>query len=112
LNLPASVQDQFTSSVGGSAKNTALKAYSIKDTPEKIKTFYQAEFTKAGWIDATAAAASQLEPINSLGGWALAYAKVPNIAVIILLPSALAGAELGTEASPDTSILLVVTGTN
>jgi hypothetical protein len=98
--------------VGGSAKNTALKAYSIKDTPDNIKSFYQDEFTKAGWIDATAAAASQLEPINSLGGWALAYAKVPDIAVVILLPSTLAGAELGTETSADTSILLVVTGTS
>ena len=117
VKLPANLQSQFMSSFSaGGGKNSTIKTYQINADADTIKEFYAQEFPKAGWIDATEAAGgalsgnSELSVIEGAGGWYQVYAKPPNVAVLLLLPGAVAGPELGT--SGDGNILLVITATS
>jgi hypothetical protein len=115
ISLPSAVTDQFASSLA-SLPNSTVEAYTTSDETTKMKSFYAAEYPKAGWADVTSLAtgaaggADTLSQLETLGAFIQIYSKGTTAVGLIGFPGAIAGALNIDGVGAKDSIIIVISG--
>ena len=109
VDLPDTIKNTFSSSVGSSVKNPQIGAFSTADDGTKVKAYYIDYFSKNGWKDAAALlGSSTTSQFDSLGGFYLIYTKDKSVFAVIGLPGSAAAALGGSGVSvPSTGSLVL-----
>ncbi len=114
VTVPESLQAELAPSLS-STPNAKVEAYVSKDNLEKLKTFYIAEFPKAGWKDVTtdsAAGAGNSETVEQLeaaGLFLKAFQKDADYVAVLGVPAEVAPS-LGILDAPAGGTVIIFIG--